>query len=204
MLRRSACCPGRRTRGAPVILALNGKGRCLVAVSDRRDRPLAAAARRAANGSTAAIAVVEFGTARVSDRPHGVVIERPFDGANDSAGSYPTTLRPKSNRTRRLLADGAGSMEHHVGDWLDLARLVHAVAEVHVIGKRAGVSVGKSERRRARRPLQNRPEYPRIGVGNGDSRPLPPNPLCSSPATGSPVSCFHIGIGAPSGGPQTS
>ena len=36
-----------------------------------------------------------------------------------------------------------------------------------------------------------------IGVGNGFHRPLPPNPVCSSPATGSPVSCFHIGIGAP-------
>ena len=36
-----------------------------------------------------------------------------------------------------------------------------------------------------------------IGVGNGARRPLPPNPLCSSPATGSPVSCFRIGIGAP-------
>ena len=44
----------------------------------------------------------------------------------------------------------------------------------------------------------------RIGVGNGARRPLPPNPLCSSPATGSPVSCFRIGIGAPIDGPRTS
>jgi drug/metabolite transporter (DMT)-like permease len=43
-----------------------------------------------------------------------------------------------------------------------------------------------------------------IGVGNGDRRPLPPNPVCSFPATGSPVSCFHIGIGAPIEGPRTS
>jgi hypothetical protein len=44
----------------------------------------------------------------------------------------------------------------------------------------------------------------RIGVGNGDRRPLPPNPVCSFPATGSPVSCFHIGIGAPIEGSRTS
>ena len=43
-----------------------------------------------------------------------------------------------------------------------------------------------------------------IGVGNGARRPLPPNPLCSSPATGAPVSCFRIGIGAPIDGLQTS
>ena len=43
-----------------------------------------------------------------------------------------------------------------------------------------------------------------IGVGNGARRPLPPNPLCGLPATGSPVSCFHIGIGAPIDGPRTS
>lgn len=36
-----------------------------------------------------------------------------------------------------------------------------------------------------------------IGVGNGFRRPLPPNPVCGFPATGSPVSCFRIGIGAP-------
>ena len=35
-------------------------------------------------------------------------------------------------------------------------------------------------------------------------RPLPPNPVCGFPATGSPVSCFHIGIGAPSDGPHAS
>src|ERR1017187_5175764 len=38
-------------------------------------------------------------------------------------------------------------------------------------------------------------ELVEIGVGNGCRRPLPPNPVCSSPATGSPVSCFRIGIG---------
>ncbi len=43
-----------------------------------------------------------------------------------------------------------------------------------------------------------------IGVGNGCRRPLPPNPVCSSPATGSPVSCFRIGIGALIGGLRTS
>jgi len=43
-----------------------------------------------------------------------------------------------------------------------------------------------------------------IGVGNGDRHPLPPNPLCSFPATGSPVSCFRIGIGAPMRGLWTS
>jgi hypothetical protein len=36
----------------------------------------------------------------------------------------------------------------------------------------------------------------KIGVENGFHRPRPPNPVCSFPATGSPVSCFHIGIGA--------
>ncbi len=44
----------------------------------------------------------------------------------------------------------------------------------------------------------------RIGVGNGDCRPLPPNPVCGFPATGSPVSCFHIGIGAPIDGLRAS
>ena len=44
----------------------------------------------------------------------------------------------------------------------------------------------------------------KIGVGNGDHRPLPPNPVCGSPATGFPVSCFHIGIGAPIDRLQTS
>jgi len=34
--------------------------------------------------------------------------------------------------------------------------------------------------------------------------PLPPNPVCGSPATGSPVSCFLIGIGAPIDGLRTS
>ena len=43
-----------------------------------------------------------------------------------------------------------------------------------------------------------------IGVGNGARRLLPPNPVCGSPATGSPVSCFRIGIGAPSDGPRAS
>ena len=43
-----------------------------------------------------------------------------------------------------------------------------------------------------------------IGVENGFHRPLPPNPVCSSPATGSPVSCFLIGIGAPIYGLLTS
>ena len=43
-----------------------------------------------------------------------------------------------------------------------------------------------------------------IGVGNGLHRPLPPNPVCSFPATGSPVSCFRIGIGALIGGLRTS
>ena len=43
-----------------------------------------------------------------------------------------------------------------------------------------------------------------IGVGNGARHPLPPNPVCGSPATGSPVSCFRIGIGAPIDGLQTS
>jgi hypothetical protein len=36
-----------------------------------------------------------------------------------------------------------------------------------------------------------------IGVGNGGRHPLPPNPVCSFPATGSPVGCFLIGIDAP-------
>jgi hypothetical protein len=43
-----------------------------------------------------------------------------------------------------------------------------------------------------------------IGVGNGERHPLPPNPVCGFPATGSPVSCFRIGIGAPLDGPHTS
>ena len=43
-----------------------------------------------------------------------------------------------------------------------------------------------------------------IGVENGFHRPLPPNPVCSFPATGSPVSCFHIGIGTPIYGLLTS
>ena len=43
-----------------------------------------------------------------------------------------------------------------------------------------------------------------IGVGNDARRLLPPNPVCGFPATGSPVSCFRIGIGAPSDGPRTS
>jgi hypothetical protein len=43
-----------------------------------------------------------------------------------------------------------------------------------------------------------------IGVGNGLRRPLPPNPVCGFPATGSPVSCFRIGIGAPIDEPRTS
>lgn len=44
----------------------------------------------------------------------------------------------------------------------------------------------------------------RIGVGNGFRHPLPPNPVCSFPATGSPVGCFLIGIGAPIVGLQPS
>ncbi|MHB8250653.1 type I DNA topoisomerase [Acidithiobacillus sp.] len=47
-------------------------------------------------------------------------------------------------------------------------------------------------------------EERQIGVGNGDCRPLPPNPVCGFPATGSPVSCFHIGIGAPIDGLRAS
>ena len=43
-----------------------------------------------------------------------------------------------------------------------------------------------------------------IGVGNGWRCPLPPNPVCSFPATGSPVSCFRIGIDAPIDGLRTS
>ena len=34
-----------------------------------------------------------------------------------------------------------------------------------------------------------------IGVGNGSRRPRPPNRACGSPAHGSPVGGFHIGIG---------
>ena len=44
----------------------------------------------------------------------------------------------------------------------------------------------------------------RIGVGNGDRRPLPPNPVCGFPATGSPVGCFLIGVGALIDGFRTS
>ena len=36
-----------------------------------------------------------------------------------------------------------------------------------------------------------------IGVGNGFRRPRPPNRACSSPAHGSPVGGFLIGIGTP-------
>ena len=43
-----------------------------------------------------------------------------------------------------------------------------------------------------------------IGVGNGAHRPLPPNPVCGSPATGSPVGGVLIGIGTPSDGLRTS
>ena len=46
--------------------------------------------------------------------------------------------------------------------------------------------------------------WQRIGVGNGDRRPLPPNPVCSFPATGSPVGCFLIGVGALIDGFRTS
>ena len=53
-------------------------------------------------------------------------------------------------------------------------------------------------------PLTNIAVALKIGVGNGDRRPLPPNPVCGFPATGSPVSCFHIGIGAPIDGLRTS
>ena len=53
------------------------------------------------------------------------------------------------------------------------------------------------------RPIQERVQGTRIdpwiGVGNGCRRPLPPHPVCNSPATGPPVSCFLIGIGAPIG-----
>jgi hypothetical protein len=41
-------------------------------------------------------------------------------------------------------------------------------------------------------------------AGNDLRRPLPPNPVCSSPATGSAVSCFRIGNGAPIGKLRTS
>src|SRR6266850_2355420 len=36
-----------------------------------------------------------------------------------------------------------------------------------------------------------------IGVGNGSRRPRPPNRACGSPAHGSPVGGFLIGIGSP-------
>jgi hypothetical protein len=36
-----------------------------------------------------------------------------------------------------------------------------------------------------------------IGVGNGFRRPRPPNRACGSPAHGSPVGGFLIGIGSP-------
>jgi hypothetical protein len=43
-----------------------------------------------------------------------------------------------------------------------------------------------------RRPLPSP-----IGVGNGFRRPRPPNRACGSPAHGSPVGGFLIGIGSP-------
>lgn len=43
-----------------------------------------------------------------------------------------------------------------------------------------------------------------IGVGKSYRSPRPPNPVCGSPATGSPVSCIPIGIGAPLDGPRAS
>lgn len=84
----------------------------------------------------------------------------------------------------------------------DLKELRHAI--IH------GRSVLSTEKHRKLKKLSSmfKPEHAivihRIGVGNGARRPLPPNPLCSSPATGSPVSCFRIGIGAPIDGLQTS
>ena len=40
-----------------------------------------------------------------------------------------------------------------------------------------------------------------IGVGNGFRRPRPPNRACGSPAHGSPVGSFLIGIGSLTHGP---
>ena len=40
-----------------------------------------------------------------------------------------------------------------------------------------------------------------IGVGNGLRRPRPPNRACGSPAHGSPVGSFLIGIGSLTHGP---
>ena len=54
-----------------------------------------------------------------------------------------------------------------------------------------------------KRPLSERSEFRTlpdfgasgvIGVGNGARRPRPPNRTCGSPAYGSPVGSFHIGI----------
>ena len=42
-----------------------------------------------------------------------------------------------------------------------------------------------------------------IGVGNGFRRPRPPNRACGSPAHGSPVGSFLIGIGLPVHGPRS-
>src|SRR5262245_58719478 len=44
--------------------------------------------------------------------------------------------------------------------------------------------------------------YVGIGVGNGSCRPRPPNRACGSPAHGSPVGGFLIGIGSPTQGCQ--
>ena len=43
-----------------------------------------------------------------------------------------------------------------------------------------------------------------IGVGNGFRRPRPPNRACGSPAHGSPVGGFLIGIGVPEHGLRSS
>jgi hypothetical protein len=45
--------------------------------------------------------------------------------------------------------------------------------------------------------------YLLIGVGKGLDPPRPPNRACGSPAHGSPVGGFLIGIGAPKGGLYT-
>jgi hypothetical protein len=75
------------------------------------------------------------------------------------------------------------------------APMAHAVDDASVV--RGGRLYDNwSIELKGRTPLHPNPAF-KIGVGNGSRRPLPPNPVCGFPATGSPVSCFRIGIGAP-------
>jgi hypothetical protein len=72
-------------------------------------------------------------------------------------------------------------------------------------GKSGSTDVRHEARFGQTRPSARTSEFGHwIGVGNGVRRPLPPNPVCGFPATGSPVSCFHIGMGAPIEEPRTS